>query len=68
MSNALMNNYYVVDAYFTSHWVTMIIYMKFKKVWYLDSAKQHPRWSSQTSNLFWTGQFVVSFVQKNSIF
>jgi hypothetical protein len=37
-----MNNDYVVGAYYTSHWVTMIICMKFKEVWYLDSAKQHP--------------------------
>jgi hypothetical protein len=42
ISNAMMNNYYVVGAYFTSHWVTVIICMKFKEVWYLDSAKQHP--------------------------
>jgi hypothetical protein len=41
ISNA-MNNDYVVGAYCTSHWVTMIICMKFKEVWYLDSAKQHP--------------------------
>jgi hypothetical protein len=37
-----MNNDYVVGAYYTSHWVTVIICMKFKEVWYLDSAKQHP--------------------------
>jgi hypothetical protein len=43
ISNAMMNNYYVVGAYSTSHWVTVIICMKFKEVWYLDSAKQHPR-------------------------
>jgi hypothetical protein len=42
ISNAMMNNYYVVAAYCTSQWVTMIICMKFKEVWYLDSAKQHP--------------------------
>jgi hypothetical protein len=36
-----MNNNYVVGAYGTSHWVTVIICMKFKEVWYLDSAKQH---------------------------
>jgi hypothetical protein len=41
ISNA-MNNDYVVRAYCTSHWVTVIICMKFKEVWYLDSAKQHP--------------------------
>jgi hypothetical protein len=41
ISNA-MNTDYVVGAYCTSHWVTMIICMKFKEVWYLDSAKQHP--------------------------
>jgi hypothetical protein len=41
ISNAMMNNYYVVGAYCASHWVTVIIYMKFKEVWYLDSAKQH---------------------------
>jgi hypothetical protein len=40
LSNA-MNNDYVVGAYCTSHWVTMIICMKFKEVWYLDYAKQH---------------------------
>jgi hypothetical protein len=38
----MMNNYNVVGAYCTSHWVTVIICMKFKEVWYLDSAKQHP--------------------------
>jgi hypothetical protein len=42
ISNAMMNNYYVVGAYCTSHWVTVIICMKFKEIWYLDSAKQHP--------------------------
>jgi hypothetical protein len=41
MPNA-MNNDYVVGAYCTSHWVPLIICMKFKEVWYLDSAKQHP--------------------------
>jgi hypothetical protein len=40
ISNAMMNNYYMVGAYCTSHWVTVIICMKFKEVWYLDSAKQ----------------------------
>jgi hypothetical protein len=42
ISNAMMNNDYVVGAYCTSRWVTVIICMKFKEVWYLDSAKQHP--------------------------
>jgi hypothetical protein len=37
-----MNNDYVVGAYCTSHWVIVIICMKFKEVWYLDFAKQHP--------------------------
>jgi hypothetical protein len=37
----VMNNDYMVGAYYTSHWVTVIICMKFKEVWYLDSAKQH---------------------------
>jgi hypothetical protein len=37
-----MNNDYVVGAYYTSHWVTVIIFMKFKEVLYLDSGKQHP--------------------------
>jgi hypothetical protein len=32
ISNAMMNNYYVVGAYCTSRWVTMIIFMKFKEV------------------------------------
>jgi hypothetical protein len=41
ISNA-MNNDYVVGAYCTSYWVTVIVCMKFKEVWYLDSAKQHP--------------------------
>jgi hypothetical protein len=41
ISNA-MNNDYVLGVYCTSHWVTVIICMKFKVVWYLDSAKQHP--------------------------
>jgi hypothetical protein len=42
ISNAMMNNYYVVGTYCTSHWVTVIICMKLKEVWYLDYAKQHP--------------------------
>jgi hypothetical protein len=42
ISNAMMNNDYVVGAYCTSHRVTVIICMMFKEVWYLDSAKQHP--------------------------
>jgi hypothetical protein len=42
ISNA-MNKDYVVGAYCTSHWATVIICMKFKEVWYLDSAKQHPK-------------------------
>jgi hypothetical protein len=42
ISNAMTNNYYVVGAYCTSHWVTVTICMKFKEVWYLDYAKQHP--------------------------
>jgi hypothetical protein len=37
-----MNNDYVVGAYYTGHLVTLIIYMKFKEVWYLDSSKQYP--------------------------
>jgi hypothetical protein len=37
-----MNNDYVVGAYYTDHWVTLIIYMKFKEIWYLDSSKQYP--------------------------
>ena len=41
ISNA-MNNDYVVAGYYTSHWVTVIICMKFKEGWYLDSSKQHP--------------------------
>jgi hypothetical protein len=41
ISNA-MNNDYVVGAYYTGHWVIVIICKKFKEVWYLDSAKQHP--------------------------
>jgi hypothetical protein len=42
ISNAMMDIDYVVGAYCTSHWVIMIICMKFKEVWYLDSAKHHP--------------------------
>jgi hypothetical protein len=42
ISNAMLNNYYVVGAYCSSHWVTVIICMKFKEVWYPHSAKQHP--------------------------
>jgi prepilin signal peptidase PulO-like enzyme (type II secretory pathway) len=37
ISNAMMNSDYVVGVYCTSHWVTVIICIKFK-----DSAKQHP--------------------------
>jgi hypothetical protein len=62
-----MNNDYVVGAYYTGHWVTLIICMKFKEVWYLDSSKQHPRESSQTSKLLWSSQYLVGFVHKNSI-
>jgi hypothetical protein len=36
-----MNNNYMVGAYCTSHWETVIICLKFKEVWYLDSTKQH---------------------------
>jgi hypothetical protein len=32
ISDAMMNNYYVVGAYCTSHWVTVITYMKFKEI------------------------------------
>jgi Ulp1 family protease len=32
-----MNNDYVVGVDCTSHWVIVIICMKFKEVWYLDS-------------------------------
>jgi hypothetical protein len=39
ISNAMTKNYYMVGAYNTSHWITVIICMKFKEVWYLDSAK-----------------------------
>jgi hypothetical protein len=38
ISNAMMNYYYVVGAYCTSHLVTVIICMKLNEVWYLDSA------------------------------
>jgi hypothetical protein len=41
ISNA-MNNDYMVGAYCTSHWVTVIICMKLKEVWYLDFSKKHP--------------------------
>jgi hypothetical protein len=37
-----MNNDYLVGVHCTSHWVTVIICMKFKEVWYLDFGKQHP--------------------------
>jgi hypothetical protein len=40
--SSAMNNDYVVGAYCSSPWVTVTICMKFKEVWYLDSAKQHP--------------------------
>jgi hypothetical protein len=32
ISKSMTNNYYVVGAYCTSHWVTVIISMKFKEV------------------------------------
>jgi hypothetical protein len=57
ISNA-MNNDYVVGAYYTSHWVTMIICMKFKEVWYLDSSKQHPL--LKFSNLKYVVDYSVS--------
>jgi hypothetical protein len=37
-----MNKEYVFCTYYTGHCVTLIIYMKFKEVWYLDSSKPHP--------------------------
>ena len=38
-----MNHDYVVGAYNTgSHWVLVIIAMKWNVVWYLDSAKSFP--------------------------
>jgi hypothetical protein len=67
ISNAMMNNYYVVGAYYTSHWVTMIICMKFKEVWYLDSAKQHPSLKFPDLPPVLSSQFLVGFVHKNSI-
>jgi hypothetical protein len=36
-----LNNDYVVGAYYTGHWVTLIICIKFKEIWYLDSSKQY---------------------------
>jgi hypothetical protein len=51
-----MKNDYVVGAYNTSHWVTLIICMKFKDVWYLDSAKQHPTQKFTDVKLLWIGQ------------
>jgi ribonucleotide monophosphatase NagD (HAD superfamily) len=42
ISNTMDNDYEEV-AYCTSHWVIVIICMKFKEVWYLGSAKQHPQ-------------------------
>ena len=42
LRNAMTNDY-VVGAFGTGgHYVTLIICMKFKEVWYLDSAKHHP--------------------------
>jgi hypothetical protein len=42
IKNAMKNDY-VVGAYNTGgHWVTVIISMKYKEVWYLDSAKLFP--------------------------
>ena len=42
LRNAMTNDY-VVGAFCTGgHYVTLIICMKFKEVWYLDSAKHHP--------------------------
>jgi hypothetical protein len=66
ISNALNNNY-VVGAYCTNHWVTMIICMKFKEVWYLDSARQHPplKFSDLKPVVDWS--IFVGFVHKNSI-
>jgi hypothetical protein len=56
ISNAMMNNYYVVGDYCTSHWVTVIICLKFKEVWYLDSAKQHPllKFPDLQNVLYWS--------------
>jgi hypothetical protein len=63
----VMNNDYVVGAYCTSHWVIVIICMKFKEVWYLDCAKQHPLLKFPNLQPFLTGQFLIGFVHKNSI-
>jgi hypothetical protein len=57
-----INNDYVVGAYYTSNWVTLIICMKFKEVWYLDSAKQHPPLKFPHLNLLWIGQYLVNSI------
>jgi hypothetical protein len=62
-----MNKDYVVGAYCTSHWVTVVICMMFKEVCYLDSAKQHPPLKFSDLKLLCTGQYLVGFVHKNSI-
>jgi hypothetical protein len=66
ISNA-MNNDYLVGAYYTSHWITVIIFMKFRGVWYLDFAKQHPPLKFSDLKSLWTGQYLVGFVHKKSI-
>jgi hypothetical protein len=63
-----MNNDYVVGAYYTSHWVTVIICMKFKEVWYLDSAKQHPPLKFPDLQLVLNWSVSCRFCSQNSIF
>jgi hypothetical protein len=62
-----MNNDYVEGAYYSSHWVTLIICMKFKEVWYLDYSKLHPalKFTNLKAVVEWS--LFIGFVHKNSI-
>jgi hypothetical protein len=71
ISNAMKNDY-MVGAYCTSHRVTVIIWMKFKDVLYLYSAKQHPplKFPDLQPILNWSVscRFLFTKVQSLSVF
>ena len=67
LRNAMTNDY-VVGAFCTGgHCVTLIICMKFKEVWYLDSAKHHPPRKFEDLRALVTWSVPCRFCSQNSI-
>ena len=67
LTNAMTNDY-VVGAFCTGgHYVTLIICMKFKEVWYLDSAKHHLARKFEDLRALVTWSVSCRFCSQNSI-